>query len=115
MEKYIRSSDRITGLTVDKYVIMPNHVHLLLRVEGIRFETNSGPPRASAPTTAMLPNAVGAIKRLTQRELGQTIFRRSYHEHVIRGEEDYRQIWEYIGTNPAKWAEYRYYNVKSEE
>ena len=57
----------------------------------------------------MIPNAVGAIKRLTQRELGQMIFQRSYHEHVIRNEADYRQIWEYIDTNPAKWAEDRYY------
>lgn len=39
------------------------------------------------------------------------VWQRSYHEHVIRNEEDYRQIWEYIDTNPARWAEDRYYMV----
>ena len=34
---------------------------------------------------------------------------RSFHEHVIRNENDYREIWEYIDANPAKWAEDRYY------
>ena len=115
VEKYIRSTDHIMGLTVDEYVIMPNHVHILFRIDGTCFETNNGPPRASAPTTAMIPNAVGAIKRLTQRELGQMIFRRSYHEHVIRNEEDYRQIREYIDANPAKWAEDRYYRENREK
>ena len=37
------------------------------------------------------------------------LWQRSYHEHVIRGEADYREIWEYIDANPAKWAEDRYY------
>ena len=115
VEKYIRSTDHIMGLTVDEYVIMPNHVHILFRIDGTCFETNNGPPRASAPTTAMIPNAVGAIKRLTQRELGQMIFRRSYHEHAIRNEEDYRQIREYIDANPAKWAEDRYYRENREK
>jgi REP element-mobilizing transposase RayT len=31
------------------------------------------------------------------------LWQRSYHEHVIRGESDYREIWEYIETNPMTW------------
>lgn len=108
VEKYIVSTNRIDGLHVDNYVIMPNHVHMILRIETGSFETNGGPPRASAPTTAIIPNAVGALKRLVQRETGEKIFQRSYYEHVIRNERDYLEIWNYIDTNPAKWAEDRY-------
>ena len=54
-------------------------------------------------------DAVGALKRLVNRRLGANIWQRSFHEHVIRGQRDYREIWEYIGQNPAKWAEDRYY------
>ena len=65
----------------------------------------------------MLPSlfdVVRVLKSLTTRLarplLGESpLWQRAYHEHVIRGEEDYRQIWEYIDTNPAKWAEDRYY------
>ena len=57
-----------------------------------------------------VPNAVSALKRLVNRALGRNIWQRSYHDHVIRGEADDREIWQYIDTNPARWAEARYYS-----
>ena len=105
VEKYILSTSNIPGLHVDKYVIMPNHVHLLITVD----ETG-GPPRASAPTMASVPNAVSALKRLVNREIGNNIWQRSFHDHVIRNENDYREIWNYIETNPARWFEDRFYS-----
>ena len=76
VEKYILTTDYIPGIHVEKYVIMPNHVHMLLLV-GACY----GPPRASAPTMATVPNAVSALKRLVNRELGVNIWQRSYHDH----------------------------------
>ncbi len=99
VEQYILSTDRMISFHVDNYVIMPNHIHMILRID-------SGPPRASAPTVS---DAVGALKRLVNRKLGHNLWQRSFHEHVIRNEHDYREIWEYIDTNPARWAEDRYY------
>ena len=106
VEKYILSSERIPGISVDKYIIMPNHIHLILRISERNAGTDSGPPRASAPT---IPDVVGAMKRLVNKELGGNIWQRGYYEHVIRNETDYRQIWEYIDANPAKWTEDRYF------
>ena len=54
VEKYILSTDNIPGIHVDKYVIMPNHVHLLLLVDAVY-----GPPRASAPTRLTIDLAKG--------------------------------------------------------
>ena len=48
--------------------------------------------------------------RLSRAQLGDLpLWQRSFHEHVIRNEHDYREIWEYIDANPARWAEDRYY------
>ena len=49
VEKYILSSDRIAGLHVDKFVIMPNHSHLLLRIDGLFAGADGGPPRSPWP------------------------------------------------------------------
>ena len=68
-----------------------------------------GPTWASAPTAASVPNAVSALKRLVNRETGENIWQRSYHDHVIRGERDYLEIWNYIDTNPARWREDCFY------
>ena len=40
---------------------------------------------------------------------GWKLWQRSYFDHIIRNEEDYLRIWQYIDTNPAQWAEDEYY------
>ena len=90
-----------SNVSIDHYVIMPNHVHMILRIHG----DESG-RILSAPTVSTV---VGQMKRWASRQAGFGLWQKSYHEHVIRNEDDYRQIREYIDTNPAKWAEDRYY------
>ena len=90
---------RYPSVSVDKYVIMPDHIHLLLRIEG------TGNP---SPT---LGNVIGWYKYQTTKRINQTdatqglqVFQRSYYEHVIRNQQDYDSVWEYIENNPRKWA-----------
>ena len=90
-------------LSLDRYVIMPNHIHLLVQIGDNR------PSRTPAPTNELLPMLISTFKRFTNRKCGLQLWQRSYHERVIRNERDYQEIWEYIDTNPAKWAEDRYY------
>ena len=90
--KYIKS---IPGVV--KYVMMPNHIHLLIAID-------NGPMWASAPTPS-ISTRVRSFKTLVTKELGESIFQRSFHDHVVRGEEDYRDIWHYIEHNPQQWQE----------
>ena len=60
----------------------------------------------SAPTVSTV---VGQMKRWASRQAGTALWQKSYHEHVIRNENDYREIWEYVDTNPARWAYDRYF------
>ena len=39
----------------------------------------------------------------------ENIWQRSYYDHIIRDEDDYLKIWEYIDNNPAKWIEDKYH------
>lgn len=40
---------------------------------------------------------------------GRSIWQWGYYDHIIRDEADYRRVWRYIETNPAKWEEDEYY------
>ena len=73
-----------------------------------------GTPRAASPTKAIIPRFVAALKRLVNKEVDSNLFQRSYHDHVIRGEKDYLEIWQYIDSNAAKWAEDCFYNEAEE-
>ncbi len=94
------------GVFVEHYVVMPNHVHLLLRIG-----TGDGGPRAARPT---VPSIIGGIKSVTTRRIGASIWQTSFYDHIVRDDNDFKVKWNYIDTNPAKWSEDRYY-VEIEE
>ncbi len=103
VEQYILSSEQISGLHIDKYVVMPNHIHLIVFLDSDNME----PP--VTPANHKLPHFVATLKRFCHRDAGIKFFQRSYHDHVIRGEKDYQMIWQYIDNNPASWEQDCFY------
>ena len=92
-------ADRYPYLTIDQYVIMPNHIHAILI---LNKETAGASPR---PT---LTDIVCTYKSLTTRECKKNGFREkffqtSFYEHIIRSREDYEEIVKYIYENPIRW------------
>ncbi len=101
VDKYICSiSDAYDTVNVDKYVVMPNHIHLLLTIGKQRRA------ESSRPTVFQI---IGAMKRLTNKETGLNLWQTSFHDHIIRDENDYLTRWQYIDDNPAKWVEDDYF------
>ena len=101
-DKYINNINiRYENATVDKYVIMPNHIHLIIFLHGTM--------RASSPTNN-IETLIRSFKTMVTKEIGNSIWQRSYHDHIIRDENDYQKIWEYIDTNVAKWEKDCFYN-----
>ena len=100
VDKFINSvSISHPNITIEKYVVMPNHIHLLIMIDGTMW--------ASSPTT--VSSVVRSIKVLTTKQLGKPIFQRSFHDHIIRNDEDYKAIYNYIESNPSKWSEDCFY------
>ncbi|MBR5569884.1 MAG: transposase [Oscillospiraceae bacterium] len=92
---------------IDSYVIMPNHVHMIIKISA--KDPVEGPMWSSAPTNTSLVNLVRSWKTIISKELGETIWQRSYYDHVVRDEHDYLKIMNYMQNNPAKWCEDKYY------
>lgn len=86
---------------IDKYVIMPTHIHVIVRL----MENMAG--ASPRPT---VPEVIGAYKSLTTRRCnqalntpGRKLFQTSFYDTVLRNEEAYQECWRYIEENPAKW------------
>ena len=88
---------RYPALTVDHFVIMPNHVHLLLQIHS----DNNGKPLPS-PTISTVMNQ---MKGAASKQVGCSIWQKGFYDHVIRDEKDYQDAWNYIEGNPGKWSE----------
>jgi len=93
----------IKNAFLEKYIIMPNHVHLLIELKLIELE--HGTQRTASPTKAVIPRIVHGMKSVVTKQIGYSIWQRSYHERIIRNPKEYRIKWQYIENNPAKWAE----------
>ncbi|MBR6524294.1 MAG: transposase [Clostridia bacterium] len=81
-------NEKYSHISVDKYVIMPNHIHLIINVKDYK----NGASETAAPYNNEISKFVSLFKRFCNKEFGENIFQRSYHDHIIRGEKDYKKI-----------------------
>lgn len=92
----LQISEHYENVVVDKYCIMPDHIHLVLRIE-----ENIYGRMISAPTVSTV---IGSMKRWISRQIGRPIWQKSFYDHGIRNQQDYNEIWKYIENNPLKHA-----------
>ena len=87
---------------VDKFVVMPNHIHMILALHG---------------ENASIPLIVGQYKSFVTRkirEMGPSckVWQTSFHDHVIRNQQAYEKIWLYIDSNPQNWNKDCFYQAE---
>ena len=109
LDKYIQfMSNKYSHIKIQKYIIMPNHFHLIVMITDYNNKEN-GLSQAPNPTNNEMSKFVSLLKRYCNREYGKNIWQSSYNDHIIRGEKDYQKIWEYIDTNVIRWEKDCFY------
>ena len=98
---------KYSNFLVDYYVIMPNHIHMLITV----YDDGRADP---SPT---ITSFIGWLKYQATKEIyrktgnsNQKIFQRSFHDHIIRNRDDYEEISKYIYENPINWKMDEFYS-----
>ena len=87
-------------LTVEKYVIMPDHIHLLLLIQTVDItHVGANCVRPPAPTVSRV---VKQFKGAVTKKIGCSIWQKSFYDRVIRNEREYLETWQYIGSNPRQ-------------
>lgn len=99
-------SKHYPAISVDHYVIMPNHIHLLLQIN-----TDVSGRSMIAPT---MSTVVRLMKGTVTKQAGFSVWQKGFYDHVIRNDNDYRDIWNYIEGNPSKWSEDKLYISESQ-
>ena len=84
------------AVRVDKYCIMPDHIHMILAIE-----TAEGGRTQFAPT---ISRVMKQFKGAITKQVGRPIWQKSFYDHAIRNQQDYDEIWQYIESNPLKYA-----------
>ena len=90
----LQISEHYPMISVDKYCIMPDHVHMILSIN-----TDDDGRQVAAPT---ILTVVGHMKRWVSIQIERSIWQKSFADKIIRNDRMYRAVWEYIENNPIK-------------
>ena len=83
------------AVRVDKYCIMPDHIHFILSID-----TDENGRTQFAPT---ISRVIKQFKGSITKQVGRPIWQKSFYDHGIRNQQDYDEIWAYIENNPLKY------------
>jgi REP element-mobilizing transposase RayT len=102
---------RFDQVLLDSFVVMPNHIHgIIVLKEGFGVGTAlvSGRPCVSRVIQAFKSTSTNEYIRGVNQEgwnkFDQTLWQKSFSDHVIRNEKDLLRVQEYILSNPLQWA-----------
>lgn len=112
------------SIELHEFIVMPNHIHGIIEivvgarctrpdVVGDEVRRNQAGRVQRAPTIGDVVRGYksAVTKRINQlRNISNSpVWQRNYYEHIIRNEEAYLKITEYIQTNPLRWEEDTYH------
>lgn len=81
------------NIKVDKYQIMPNHIHI--------YEYYNGRTQFAPTISRIIKQFKGSITK----QIEFSIWQKSFYDRVIRNEKEYQSVWNYIHNNPLKYLE----------
>ena len=105
--KYINQlNDYYNNISVESYVIMPNHIHILLCVK------EEGPLGTPVPTlqNSIVSRFLSTFKRFCNKEYGKNIWQSRSYDHIIRDQADFDKHLRYIYENPFGWQKDEFYS-----
>ena len=90
---------------IEKYVVMPNHIHLLIAIQQGPSGASRTPPPTSARASQVIPMFISTLKRLTNKTAGHALWQRGYYDHIIRSPDDYNTNLALHRHQPRQWAQ----------
>ena len=106
--EWLKKTENKFSFKIDKFVIMPNHIHAIIIIserhagrslhDGIRWFK-----------TMVTNRYIKEVKYGNLPPFDGKVWQKSFYDHIIRGREDYKQIWQYIDTNIQKWEQDCFY------
>ncbi len=103
--------EHYTDVKIDNYVIMPDHVHLLVTIGCDALGNDEDlllDELLKKSIHPKLENVVGSLKSGISRKIHilyptMNVWHKSFYDHIITNSNEYDEIWDYIDANPIRW------------
>lgn len=100
-EQLAELEKRYDYIKIDKYVIMPTHIHFIIALSSEKSAGASPRPTLS-DIVCSYKSLVTRICNRHENISGRKIFQTSFYEEIIRNEAHYLEVWQYIDSNPIE-------------
>lgn len=126
-ECWLKIPEHFPNAVLHEYIIMPNHVHGIIELtetvganqyspdtngaKNVLGANVDSPLRSPSKTIGSIVRGykIGVTKWFRTNADIKNVWQRNYYEHIIRDEQSYQRIAEYIINNPAKWLDDKFY------
>jgi len=90
------------NVVLHEFIIMPNHIHGVIEL------------KEPSKTIGSIVRGfkIGVTKWMRQNTNVFNVWQRNYWEHIIRNENEYNRIAQYILSNPQNWEHDQLTNIK---
>ena len=131
--EWFKLLNRYPNFELDVFQIMPNHMHGIISLKNvgatISVAQNTENPMENIPSqhwagaspAPTISDIVGAYKSLvangclklykSENKIMGKFWQRNYYEHIIRNENAYHTISNYIINNPEKWNDDKFNGI----
>ncbi len=113
-ECWLDLPNHYSGVELDEFVVMPNHVHFIVVIKRGARRVVTGGTKRTARRRMLISRIVGRLKMQTAKRVnlhkgtpGRSFWQKNYYDHIIRSEDELRRIRRYIRENPRSWKEDR--------
>ena len=104
-------------IEITKYVIMPNHIHMIIQIYNPDLLHKYQKESFSNPTSKSISSTIRSYKSAVTKRIheinksyeAEKIWQPRYFDNIIRNEKAYQEIWNYIDSNVSRWEEDKFY------
>jgi REP element-mobilizing transposase RayT len=100
------------NITLGEFRVMPNHFHGIIAIGANEFNKEHKSNKFG-PQSKNLGATIGGFKSTLTIQIRKTMswfaWHERYHDHIIRDDEEYQRIRQYIIDNPANWKKDKFY------
>lgn len=97
----IEINNNIPDIRITDYIIMPNHVHFIIQIcENGEITVGDIVRKYKTFSTN---EYIRGVKNCGWKPFDKRVWQRNYYEHIIRDQNSYNTIAEYIQNNPTRW------------
>ena len=108
-DRWFRLADRYPGVSLDAFIVMPNHLHGLLLLDALPPDAKGQSPAVELARivqwfkTGTTYDYIDGVRTKGWVPFERRLWQRNYYEHIVRNEAAYLRIAAYIEANPSRW------------